>query len=396
MVDLVRVLLAMVGKILANMLLILSIFIPKEKGLVVFSMSRGRYWGNSRALFEYMVENPSPNIRVAWLADPGLPANKVPDKYVTHFCSRNSARGWFLCARAQAVVISHGFGDFGLLREIAKRKKVLMLWHAITTKYCGLLDEKFDEDMSNSYRKRETVFYDCLTVSSDVDRYYSASYTGMDVNDVIVTGLPRNDRLFRESTGDKQKNEWSTFLYSPTFRDYPVEGGSVFFPFPHDIVEVAAWCHRTGTRFFLRPHPNDQGSVAHVLELNAADPEVFLDAGVEKNPDVMDLIISSDGIITDYSSTYIDGLVLDLPVIFIDFDRDRYVKTRGLAYDYDLITPGPKVCCWADFMSACEGMIRGADEWSARREFVRQIFFKYRDGNACERVSALIKDRLLR
>ncbi|MEX0373685.1 CDP-glycerol glycerophosphotransferase family protein [Spiribacter roseus] len=396
MVRLVRVLRALSRKVFEKAIFAFSLPMPNEKGLVVFSMSRGRYWGNSRALFEYMVENASPGIRVVWLSDPALPADKVPIEYSNRFVSRHSLRGWFLCARAQLVVLSHGLGDFGLLREVAKRKKVFMLWHAITTKYCGLLDEKFDQVRKAQYREKESIFYGWLITSSDIDRYYSASYTGMDVNNIAVTGLPRNDQLFREGAREKAESEWVSILYAPTFRDYPVEGGSVFFPFPHNPEEVAEWARSAHVRFFLRPHPNDTGSVEHVRALSGLAPDVFLDEGGGNTPDVMDLLVDADGIITDYSSIYVDGLALDMPVAFVDYDRDRYTEMRGLAYDYNLITPGPKVRSWPEFKQACEGMASSAKEWAEQREFVRQMFFKYRDANACARVSALIEAEALR
>ena len=92
---------------------------------------------------------------------------------------------------------------------------------------------------------------------------------------------------------------------------------------------------------------------------------------------------------------YIDGLALDLPAIFINYDQAEYEDKRGLAYDYDLITPGPKVQSFTEFKVACEEMINGARSWSTHREYVRKIFFKYRDANACSRVEKYIQKMLL-
>jgi len=372
--------------------LALSSVVPTKRRLVVFSMARGRYWDNPKVLFEYLAGNTDKTLDVRWLADPDLPTEAMPSWCRDRFVPRHSVRGWLTCSKADVVVIAYSFGDFGLLREVAKRKKVVMLWHAITTKYCGLLDEKFSVDRKNRYVRRETRYYDRLIASSDIDRYYSASYTGMDVNSIVATGLPRNDSLFGGGGSRQEEPRGFCFLYAPTFRDYPVAGGSVLFPFLHEVDSVVEWARKASIRFQLRPHPSDAESVAHVQLLASQNPDVFLDAGVMEAPDVIDLIKGCDGIITDYSSTYVDGLALDRPVMFVDHDRELYMEKRGLAYDYDLITPGPKVRTWPDFQRACEEMVEGAEAWAEHREFVRKMFFKYRDAGACARVSALIEE----
>ena len=85
-----------------------------------------------------------------------------------------------------------------------------------------------------------------------------------------------------------------------------------------------------------------------------------------------------DGVITDYSSIYIDGLILDLPLAFVAFDRPKYFCNRGIAYDYNLITPAPKISTLNQFKNACLEMKSGADQWRDPRESVRKIFFKCR------------------
>jgi len=386
-----RKILSLMRRFVEQLLLYFSLLVKPRCGLIVFSMSRGRYWDNSRALFEYVFDNHKNKLEVIWLADPDLDVEIIPEKFRNKVVARNSIQGLFFCFRANFAIISHGFGDFGLYRRVAKRKAVINLWHGVGIKSLGLLDEKFNNKLKKKYISNEAAYYDQLICSSDIDRYYSASYTGMDVDAVKVTGLPRNDRLFAAGHTEEVKNEGFSILYAPTFRDFEVAGGSLIFPFPHDAASLAAWCRDVGIRFILRPHPNDSGSVHHARILHEEYPGMFVDGSVSRTPDVMDLLICCDGIVTDYSSTYIDGLILDRPVTFVDYDRDRYMEMRGLAYDYELITPGPKVRTLEGFQAACEEMKEGAPAWAEHREFVRKMFFKHRDGNACFRVTKLIE-----
>lgn len=59
--------------------------------------------------------------------------------------------------------------------------------------------------------------------------------------------------------------------------------------------------------------------------------------------DIQELLMDTDLLITDYSSTYIDYLLLDRPMVFYDFDYQDYLRTdREMYYDYDDVTPGYK------------------------------------------------------
>lgn len=372
----------------------LSFFIPVKKKLVVFSMSRGRYSDNSRYLFEFLASDASKNIKAIWLADELLDISAIPEQFRILVISRNSVMGWLSCCRAEFAIISHGFGDFGPLRKIAKRKKVICLWHAVMIKNSGLLDAKFSKKQKIKYLKNETSHYDILIASSVIDAYYSVCYTGIKFDKVRITGLPRNDRLFAAIVPPRECRRYFSILYAPTFRDYTykLDFKSLFFPFHVYDNHVYEWARANKFVFFLRPHPNDADSVNHLEELVEKYPDCFVDARDGGGKDSMDWILSSDAIVTDYSSIYVDALAINKPVMFVDFDRDLYLKTRGLAYDYDLVAPGPKVSDYEGFKTACEQMSQGASEWESHREFFRKMFFSFRDSKSCERVRSVIDE----
>ena len=81
-----------------------------------------------------------------------------------------------------------------------------------------------------------------------------------------------------------------------------------------------------------------------------------------------------------------EPLLADVPPIFVNFDLREYLSTRGMAYDYDLVTPGPKVGSTTEMLKALSDARRGAPGWAEHREQVRKMFFTHRDANACSRV----------
>ena len=63
----------------------------------------------------------------------------------------------------------------------------------------------------------------------------------------------------------------------------------------------------------------------------------------KKSMDIQEILMDTDILISDYSSTYIDYLLLDRPLIFYNFDYEDYLQNdREMYYDYDEVTPGYK------------------------------------------------------
>lgn len=377
---------------LRNFIAVASLMAPRRKGSVCFAMKPGLYNGSSKYLFEFLFLNEQDSLSVFWLSDRVLHEGScsIDDKFKDNFIQRYSLLGFWFFLRSECIVLSYGFSDVGVLySKAARKKKVLQLWHGVGIKCMGALDRKFDEGQIKRYFNDETRYYDFIVTSSDVDRYYTSSYTGVDVRKVLAVGLPRNDFLSLKSSEGAEGV--FKILYAPTFRDVNVDVESMFFPFSCSYQEVELWAEENKVRFLLRPHPNDLASMRVVEHLVSKNENVFENASPGAEPDAVVLINKCDAIITDYSSIYVDGLLRDLPCVFVDFDRQDYLNHRGLAYEYELVTPGPKVQDWTGFKTACEEMLIGAPGYAEKRSFTRALFFKYQDGNSCRRVAELLK-----
>jgi CDP-glycerol glycerophosphotransferase (TagB/SpsB family) len=115
---------------------------------------------------------------------------------------------------------------------------------------------------------------------------------------------------------------------------------------------------------------------------------------MDKNADVYPVMGYADCMITDYSSIYMDYILLDRPIIFFPYDLEHYLQKRGIQHDYNTITPGPKCLTQAEVQQALrEIVVDGGDSWRNSRETVRRDFYEYRDGRSCERLFAEIRKR---
>lgn len=367
--------------------LVLGACLPRRSDLVVFSQARRRYSGNSRALFESML---SRGVECYWLFEEGFDSGAVsPNAFVP----RRSVRGMLLAARARWVVLSHGTADLGELWPAASRGSVLMLWHAIGLKGVGLTDRKTSDHDASAVR-RESANYDLFAVSSEIDRHHTAAAHGIDVRKLHSSGLPRTDRYLERRQARVAAPEGGAglrILYAPTFRDYPLTG-PLFFPFDDfDPDGLRKWAGSIeGLRLDLRPHPNDAESTEQASDLADLLPSHIRLLSQAVLDDIDESLHEYDLVVTDYSSVFLEPLLADVPVVFVDFDLEKYERHRGLAYPYDVITPGPRVGTFECFREAVEQAQSGAMEWAAERERVRVMFFSHRDAGACERILELM------
>ena len=94
---------------------------------------------------------------------------------------------------------------------------------------------------------------------------------------------------------------------------------------------------------------------------------------------------ASDILITDYTSAYIDYLLLDKPVVFNFYDLDIYQKTRGLSfYPYSRICAGEVFTDEESFYPAIREALSNPDKFKQARQTLKEEFITVRT-NVCEK-----------
>lgn len=381
---------ALVHLLLVNTLYLAYLIIPKKNGRVLFAQTNDRYASNSRYLFEYLVKN---DVEALWLYTSKQQLNNIPTQYHLNAIKLRSLKGIYLGLSSKVFVVSHGYGDFNILFKILNRGYVLNVWHAIMLKHTALLDEGLSVNIKNKVVKKWSRYCDAFTTSSDIDRYLTSASHGIDSRKVHAFGNPKTD-YYINSIKLKNKTKNNTIkkiLYAPTFRDYELKE-NLFFPFPDFSTESLKefFIKNSQLQVYLRPHPDDKKSIKQAEQLESEFPSNIVNFSQQTCDDIDEVLYQFDTVITDYSSIYIEPLLADTPCVFVPFDYDRYMETRGLAYDYEMVTPGPKVKNFTEFLEAIENALVGAQEWKVKRSLVTNIFFKYKDANACERIATQV------
>jgi CDP-glycerol glycerophosphotransferase len=112
---------------------------------------------------------------------------------------------------------------------------------------------------------------------------------------------------------------------------------------------------------------------------------------VTRYPDIADLFLAADALVTDYSSVMFDFALTDRPQVLLVPDLEQYRDVeRGFYLDLERQHPGPLVTTTAEVAD----VLAGPDRHAAAREAFRRDFCPLEDGRASERVADFVLARL--
>lgn len=353
------------------------------------STDNSHYNYNSRYLFEYVKENLPEITPLFVINDPEL-RNSLSSKYgKQYFIETESIQGIRQALSAGVWFTSAGLPAYGT--GLHKKRLIINLWHGVPLKKIALLDPNLQKAARIYFKKIFSENYTCiLTTSHELIPLMARSFA-VSEDKIKVWGQPRNDGLFqrndcREILGQLFPDlpEYTkTVLYAPTFRDY---GQVQLFPFKDfDQKQLEAFLDEKNMLLFIRTHVAEQGSAAPYLGKRIR----FL--GNEQAEDVTGILNIFDCLITDYSSIYIDYLLTDKPMIFLPYDRQQYLDGRGMNFDYDDVTPGPKPETFNDFLDALSPK---EDFWKSERTRVNRLFNEIQHpcaADICNKVLKMIR-----
>ena len=116
---------------------------------------------------------------------------------------------------------------------------------------------------------------------------------------------------------------------------------------------------------------------------------IFLDTDTlnSKLLTIYHIMNAFDILITDYSSVYVDYLLLDRPIIFSCPDLQKYKNDRGFIVDNpELLMPGVIVKNQASLIKNIDLIINGNDEFKSIRNDKFSLFHTYKDDNSSKRL----------
>ena len=375
---------------------------PKDHNLVAVSGGRGLgFADNSRFLFERFIDVYRGEFTFLWItpSKEQLCDSCVKEEIRDCMVYQYSIKGLLSLLRARTLFFCWGSSDL-LGTDFSRRTVVIQLWHGIPIKRIGIYSRQLGRGWGHrASAVRAYSKFDYWICSSRIDRNSIALCTGLSIDNVRITGLPRNDYLIEhKNAGDREVLkrfpflDKLTILYAPTYRS---KGKVEFFPFDDfDIQKMKTFLEERDAYLLLRTHYVDEVATARNrpvdLQHFGCDRIVVLNR--DAILDVQEILPFVDIMISDYSGIWVDFLLLDKPIIFIPYDLSAYEKADGLLYDYDFITPGPKALRFNDLLTELDQYLSDPEKDSSERASIRHLFHEYEDGKAHQRLYQLVKE----
>ena len=255
---------------------------------------------------------------------------------------------------------------------------VLQTWHGSMLKRIGL-DRPNLSPTKQQVILTERAKWDLLLSQNGHSTGILASAYAWD-RPIMEEGYPRNDAMSTR-TGEAVRAQLGiapgqkAILYAPTWREHLT--GMVTFL---DLAELTRDLG-DGYVILLRGHSR---TVAHGADIKL--PGVV---DVTTHPDITQLFLAADAMITDYSSVMFDYSVTRRPIIFFVPDMDDYRDgRRGVYFDLSEVAPGPVLDTQADVTQAVRELAELPDRYRDRYDTWVRRFNHHDDGHVAERVVA--------
>jgi CDP-glycerol glycerophosphotransferase (TagB/SpsB family) len=313
----------------AYIALFIYLFSRKRDDIWVIGGHNGRlYTDNAKVFYEYIVDN-HPNIEIYWFVNSDATIhNQIRGKKIT----KGSIRGYLHFYRSKVALFSNtlnlDLAPFSfilpLVRGIYKSRLKVYLGH-------GTIAFKKMPQFSGAVGDiKRAIFrsYDLAIASTLLEKIAMEGY-GIEESNIYIRGSARYDKLY--STPSDKK----VILIAPTWRGWLVQDSTIkesdfFLEYTklltnpslikylqsHNIY-IEFYLHHLFHNFYGEFRPYGSSNITILAP----------DANISKS------IMSSKLLITDYSSISADFYYLKKPVLFFQFDRDRYIDEIGSEID---------------------------------------------------------------
>ena len=345
---------------------------------VVYNSFNGRYADNPRAIFEAL-RRSRPDAEHVWLAARQHAGTFPADVATVPILSPQASAA----LESADVVVANCHTD---LDPWEKRPGVtyLQTWHGTPLKRIHRAALSQPEPVLMDALDAEIGRWDHLLSPSAAATALLRSAFGYTGN-VLETGYPRNDVLAGPGAARRRArarrrlgvaDSTTVVLYAPTYRDDEVAGVDV--PLAVDLEALAA---RLGEDHLvlLRKH--------YYLGHQSPRPDSVRVRDVSAEPDIAELHLAADVLVTDYSSSIFDFAATGKPIVLFAYDLEHYRdRLRGFTLDLDTDLPGPVVTDPDQLGAALADLPALRRDWAGRYAAFRERFCHLDDGHASQRV----------
>jgi CDP-glycerol glycerophosphotransferase len=350
--------------------------LPIKSGTVLFDSFNGKVIGDSPLDIYFELKKQRPELKFLWTV---AGDSKAPEGAVG---LRFESKQWFQALATSEYLVANSALPWYFKK--VEGQTYLQTWHGTPLK--RLVRDLPEGELTKSYldlMDREANAWDYLIspnpfCSEVLPRAFG--YSGV----VLETGYPRNDRLTTHTAANRQAiraklgvtdSKTILALYAPTWRDYQRSVTGTW-----EIVSYLEpdMTFPEGVQVMFRGHTNTNRAKSAKVAGAAIDVTLY--------PDITELYIAADVLITDYSSVMFDFSVTGKPIIFLAPDLDRYRAERGFYFDFENQAPGPILTSANGVLETLGKLPEIAKSYQSAYKHWQETYNSLEDGGASKRV----------
>lgn len=311
----------------------------------------------------------------------------------TEICIKKSIKGIWLYCRAKYFITTHNYFT-GVYTTSEQRN--INLWHGMPLKKIG--------KYLDGQQAHDDIQSDCTIATSSFFQEVMGKAFGLKKENVWITGQPCNDILFEQTDAlhrlgiQKEKYE-KIIIWMPTYRtsiigeircDGDADGFGVVNLLRKNEKYLNDMLKEKGYFLLIKPHPMD---LINTMKLeNSENVRIVSEKELgDGNVGLYELLAEADVLMTDYSSVYVDYLLLKRPIAFLCSDLEAYQKSRGFCFPSVMeLLPGEKIYNEKDFWNYLDNLDDLNEQWIQERERICTLFYQNQDNNSSKRVCECI------
>lgn len=379
---------SLVRNLYYHILSILNIILPKKTNKVFFEDLNG-IKDNHYVLFNYLIlTQRASKYKIIYFTKDKKISAQFGNKAIV---ISNTLTATYHYLTSRVVFFAYGSNRFQC--RPTKKQYVVNLWHGMPLKKVGLLT---GERTPYPQEKCYTHFLISSSFFTDV----MINSFNCKKEQLKVLGYPRNDLLFQPITNSKLVEiTGGTFkrviAFLPTFRNsnnLGIKAHSIEFPLlnQENIIEFNEYLKKENVCMIIKLHHAQ--ATMKLASMQLSNIKFLTNDSLEKyGISLYSLLGSVDALISDYSSVYIDYLIIDKPIGFILDDLEDYRKTRGFNFEpIEEYLPGRHIYDLKDLVMFIDDVSNNSDQFADARRSICSLFNEFKDNHNCERVLEMV------
>lgn len=345
--------------------------IPVKNNQILFQCGRGMLDESPKAIYDYIKQQKTQKYKLIWIIDKDTVNSEIPKN---EYCYSKTLKSFFVLASSKYWIRSQSIGS-----HLKKKNTQIYIqtWHGH-----GTLKKMGNDKTGKKEQLSHTKEWDYLICESDPCKKIMLSSTGY-TGKTCVIGYPSTDIIINKHDDKKYlntirkklniDNNKKIILYAPTYRDWFLNEKKVTLPISKLKKLTSEY------NILIRIHP----LVRKKLEKDFLEKNHFIDCN--DYPNMEDLLLVSDLLITDYSGTFSEYALLKKPTIFYAFDYERYSSENGFYLNYEKDLPGIIVHTEEELYNAIKEKSYDKKIYKEKLQSYNKKFNNLNDGKVAER-----------